>query len=488
MSNYLNDPERGSWSLLTSPNTNPYLPPEIWGQIFRFLSPRDLVSVADSCPEWSELLASEKKHALLKLVLPLLNVSPSDILTCREVSRGGKKMVDNLLQVFAEKRESFQFDHEESYRRRHFISKMQEIDRCSYNYLLKFGIEPPGEWSRRLLDRVGGSLGTNINPFLTRSIIIPLDVEGNEGPAIEKMLTLFGHHVWNLTACVKVDDDNGDPNGNHRVTPTKKFARLLRLVPNLKSLAISSGNWEPIETLSPDELPELKHLVSLNFNGWLNDSLEPVPYAFLLRYGRQLIELWDTCNNSLLQLEELTVEVLNELLPNLKKLRLRRTFGSALPKLMKVNWRLEELTLACFYGWTTKQIFDIISNFSQTLVQLQLKDDLHLLNLLKHVCYGGTDGHPCKTLPKLQVLLLDYAFDDVNKQDWFWNWVPMMFGHIKEIHFDKEYFTAPQNIEVNASKQIFLKLRKLDRILYWQGNRDGRKLGVHVRSDYALSF
>ncbi|CAL8116291.1 unnamed protein product [Orchesella dallaii] len=479
MSNHPNDPSRsGTLSILTSPNTHSYLPPEIWGQIFRSLSPRDLISVADSCPEWSELLASEKKHALLELVLPLLNVSKSDILTCRTVSRGAKKMVDSLLQVFAEEQETFQFAHEESIRQRNFISKIHEINE-SYDF--RIGRIQRGRSTFQFLSRVGEHLSRNNNPFLTRSIMILLDVDGDEYTAMEKTLTLFGHHVWSLTATIISDDDYIE---NPVLIPTKKFARLLSLVPNLKSLNLSSDNSELIEALLPEELPELKHLVRLGFMNWLSGSIESVPLAFLRRYGQQLIELGDTCNDSLLQLDQLNVQVLNELLPNLKKLRLRRTFDSALPKLAKVNWRLEELTLKCFYEWKIEDIFNIIGNFSYTLIQLQLNDDIPFP---RHVPVGILDipGYPCKELAKLQVLRLDTEFADIERCSWFWNSVGTMCDHMREIHFDKDYhITEPRDIEVNAAKQIFVKLPNLERILYWQNNPDGRSLSVHERTDY----
>ncbi|CAL8116288.1 unnamed protein product [Orchesella dallaii] len=477
MSNHLNDPSGSGKSILTSPNTHSYLPPEIWGQIFRSLSPRDLISIADACPEWNELLASEKKHALLELVLPLLNLSKSDILTCRTVSRGAKKMVDSQLQVFTEKQETFQFAHEESIRRRNFISKLHEIDEsCNF----RIGRTQRGRSAFQFLTRVGENLSRDSNPFLTRSILIPLGFDGVEYTAVERILTLFGHHVWSLSATIIGDDEDEDEDiENLPLIPTKRFARLLSLVPNLKSLSLSSDGWELIEALRPEELPELKHLVKLSFRYWLSESREPVPLAFLRRYGPQLVELQDASNYSLLQLDQLNVQVLNELLPNLKKLRLRRTFGSALPKLAKVNWRLEELTLACFYQWKIKDVFNIIGNFSETLVQLQLNTDFP-----RHVPVGifGITGYPCKELSKLQVLQLDTDFADIERCSWFWNSVGTMCSHIREIHFGKDYIPyEPRILEVNAAKQVFVKLPNLERILYWEYNQeDGRNLSVHV--------
>ncbi|ODN03032.1 hypothetical protein Ocin01_03653 [Orchesella cincta] len=61
--------------------TNPYLPPEIWEKIFSNLQASDLLSVCDTCPEWNELLASEKISALIELALPLLNLNLHDTLT-----------------------------------------------------------------------------------------------------------------------------------------------------------------------------------------------------------------------------------------------------------------------------------------------------------------------------------------------------------------------------------------------------------------------
>ncbi|ODN03449.1 hypothetical protein Ocin01_03231 [Orchesella cincta] len=381
---------------------------------------------ADTCPEWNELLASEKLSALIELALPLLNLNLHDTLTCREVSKGVKKAVDNQLATFSERSKAFEFQPDKSIRRRNFNNVMGQISN-TYNFTSYYRGE---QSAQNFLSRFGEIRRTPYNPFLTRSFAIHSKFkEDKDCIATERILELFGHNLWHLTIyvnAINMDDDEDDDEfledryeewvAHHEAQnplPTKKLARLLHLAPNLKTLSIATECREGaiIEELSLNELPELPHLTSLSFDDWM---IEPsLPFVFLRRYGPQLIHLVDATNRSLLQLDELTVENLNNLLPKLTQLQIRRAFSTALPKLANVNWKLEELTIGTFYKWSTKDFVDIINNFGPSLAQLHITDRVHYSTTGTRYSLMG-ETYEAQSNPETRVNLEHGFFEDRN--------------------------------------------------------------------------
>ncbi|CAL8109032.1 unnamed protein product [Orchesella dallaii] len=470
----------------TSPNTHPYLPPEIWAKIFRDLPAHDLLSVTATCLEWKELLSSDRTFALLELVLPLLNLNKHAILTCREVSRGAKKSVDIVLESLGTEEYNYTYEHQDSIGERNFKSAFQQINNA---YCFSNFFPVVRNSAQSFMNRVGENRNRKDNPFLTRNIDIPINFESDATfTAMERMLTLFGHHVWDLsiTADINVinEDEEDEDNWVRAVISTIKLPRLLQLVPNLKNLRFSSSGPENmllVGGIRPNQLPELPNLVTLSFEDWFDD--QSLPFAVLCRYGHQITR-WNDCqNSSVLQLDDLAVDGLNNMLPSLKKLQVSSTLASALPKLANVNWKLEELTIESFYQWTTKDLLNIINNFSQTLIKLKIKATVNyperwdtvkpesLFDAISEL-FGSS---PCKAVPKLQVLSLNVAFAEIEEYNWFWKYAYTMFGHLRELHFDTFLWSDERSINELSVEYIFQKLPNLERIMHWT-NFNGEKL------------
>ncbi|ODM97817.1 hypothetical protein Ocin01_08860 [Orchesella cincta] len=470
MSSTLEDSGAGCRSVLKSPNTNPYLPPEIWVIILGHLSASDVLSITNACDNWNELVATKKTFALLELALPLLNLNYQDILTCRRVRKDAKLSVDTLVENYSTAQYNFNFSHEESIPRQNFNAAIKEIDNA-YLFETIFGTGYP-----KILFVVGENRKPGDNPFLTRSIPIHLNFPNDEAYAeMERMLTLFGHHVWNIDLWVEsLENDEEElnvmivPHLNARVS-TNKLPQLLNLVPNLKTLHLICHGMESMEELRPEELPELKHLVNLSLEGWSTEK--SLPISIIHRYGSQLTQLID---RSLLHDDQFTVEVLNKMLPNLRKLKVIRVSALSLTKLAKVTWKLEELALEALRTWRTNDLFAIINNFSKTLVQLQILGEIDSsslsLDTIKEF-FAGLFRYPCEALPKLKLLSLDRDFAQMEKYEWFWKPAPRMFRNIRELHFCKEDL-SPDRIDETLVKKVFQRLPNVGRILHWSKRND----------------
>ncbi|CAL8109022.1 unnamed protein product [Orchesella dallaii] len=496
MSGTSKDPESETWSILVSPNTNYYLPPEIWAKIFHNLSANDLISVTHVCPEWKELLESERKYALLEQVLPLLNMHWSNILRCREVSKGAKKAVNHCLETYATNRHTYSFEHEESESRRHFNIVLGVIDFLYYNFSAIF--MRPNRSVQNFLTHMGENRDPGKNLFVTRSIRVPLHFENDDDyTPVERMLTRFGHHVWDLTLRAerpRLDEavEWGEEGRERRETfhvSSRKLPELLSLVPNIKRLDIRS--WDPASSLPlvvgdirPGQLPELPKLVTLSFDQWFKE--ESLPFTILRRYGPQLTTLIDTYYHSLLRLDDLTVTALNELFPSLKKLKVRLAYGSAVTKLTNVNWKLDELTIGFLRGPTLKEdLFNIVNNFRQTLVQLQINDKENNRNELRELVEDNISRElntsPIEALLHLKILCLNIDFIQLDVYDWFWKLVPNIMSNLEEIHFRPWpcHVVEERTIDNTSANEIFQKMPNIQKILHWS-RRNGGVLGLRV--------
>ncbi|ODM92839.1 hypothetical protein Ocin01_13841 [Orchesella cincta] len=458
------DSNSGRWCILTSPNTNPYLPPEVWAKIFRYLPMSDKLSVANTCPEWDELLTSEKHIALLEKVLPLLNLNQQTILTLREVSKEAKQSVDNILATFANQQESFYFNHEVSTRRRNFNIIIDQLN-SAYNFSSFFLDDELRRSALRFLTEVGENRGREDNPFLTRSAEISFTDSERDFATTERMLTLFGHHLWSLTVNIHANlEEQNIENQRHLNVPTGKLPRLLRLVPNLKhlNLAATSARNAVLEQLGPEELPNLEHLGSLSFGDWYNLPTLPL-------------------------VDMLSVEILNAVLPNLKILNIWYSPRYiTLQKLANVNWQLEELRLESLHhvnNW--RYLFNAIGNFSQTLILLKLGSGLQSLRL-------PTSGWEeflnifiplVPVMPHLQVLGLDSTFMQNSKCYWFFESVSKRWGNVRELHVDTALAHEVVILNWRLVYWAFRTLPNLGTILNWSNNPQNFQLTL----DYVLT-
>ncbi|CAL8109028.1 unnamed protein product [Orchesella dallaii] len=498
MSGTSKDPESGTRSIFVSPNTNYYLPPEIWAKIFHYLSAEDVISVTHVCPEWKDLLESERKYALLEQVLPLLNMHWSNILKCREVSKGAKKAVNHCLETYATNRHNYSFEHEESESRRHFNIVTDIIDFLCYNFSAL--LRRPDRSVQDFLTHTGENRDPGKNPFVTRSLSVPLHFENDDDyTPVDRMLARFGHHVWALTLLAEIqildeadeEVERGEEEQETITASSRKLPRLLSLVPNLKSLDVSSLDLIPrrlvvVGDIGPDQLPELPNLETLSFEHWFREA--SLPFTILRRYGPQITTLIDTCFHSLLQLDDLTVAALNELLPNLKKLKVRLAFGSTLTKLANVNWKLDELTIGFLRGGTIKvDLFNIVNNFRQTLVQLQVTDKANYRSAVSELVKDNVSVElsppPIEALSHLKILCLNSCFTQLDEYDWFWKFVPNIMSNLEEIQFHPcpWHVDEGRTIDIMMANEIFQKIPNIQKIWHWaRRNGGGLELLLHV--------
>ncbi|CAL8068613.1 unnamed protein product [Orchesella dallaii] len=81
--------------VLTSPKTEPMLPPQVWEQVFKYLSNHDLKAVMNTCPEWCTLLQAKKGEIYFPKVLLCMGnkLSRESTLACRLVNKECDLMV-----------------------------------------------------------------------------------------------------------------------------------------------------------------------------------------------------------------------------------------------------------------------------------------------------------------------------------------------------------------------------------------------------------
>ncbi|CAL8097615.1 unnamed protein product [Orchesella dallaii] len=368
----LNAPKRGT--PFRSPTTTPTLPPETWNHIFQFLDPGDLYSVARACPEWNELLQEKRNTFLLSLVIPsvMKYVDKSTTLKLRRISNSTKNAVDKTLQSFSDSDDEDPFDpcrirYDESKSERYLRSIARSISR-SYKFTSRdFGM---------FLNRVYPNLSvvsSKDNPFLMRYISYVSDLWAENGPHVLSILPKFGHHLSSLTCTIV---------GNTSNPPFHNIVVQLRLVPNIKQLCIEPAFHIRNETemhLSRSsstihEFPALPKLVILEVRIIRsNVLLDTLVLGMLRHYGKQLVRF--SCDAKLFVSEDLNVDRLNLMFPNIKQFHMKG-FGSllttGLEKLSKVSWPLKRLHLDSEVRdcMTLKKMILTVSSFYQSLEHL----------------------------------------------------------------------------------------------------------------------
>ncbi|CAL8140254.1 unnamed protein product [Orchesella dallaii] len=303
-------------------------------------------------------------------------VKKNTILKFRTISSLTRNAVDKTLQSFSDSDDEDPFDrhcshYEESSSKRYLRSVASSIS-CSYMFTLSdFGY---------LLDKVYPDLSvasSDVNPFLVRYISYFSDFRLGNDPHVLNILPKFGHHLLTLN-CFIVGDSSTQPFHN--------IVAQLRLVPNIKRLWIRPQLWP--RTPTDDELdltglsttvyefPALPKLVILDVR-LVNSNvlLDTVVLAMLRHYSKQLICF--TCDAKLFLLQELNVDVLNLMFPNVKKFHLLgkgSDFATGLEKLSNVSWPLERLHLEVHDGdqINPQNVISTISNFHENLEHLKV--------------------------------------------------------------------------------------------------------------------
>ncbi|CAL8097606.1 unnamed protein product [Orchesella dallaii] len=368
-----------------SPNTTPTLPPEIWGMIFQYItSKEDFLSVINTCVEWNELLAKNKPKSLFAAVLPSVipHLDQKAILQCRLVSKSTKLSVDTTfksLSMVADSR-PFSAHYPDSLNQRHFRQIVRKLNGF-YNFT--------STYVQDFLQRVCAdhpNFNSDFNPFLTGHIayscLFGVRHQMNQLNTIE-LLRRLGHHLSSVR--IQVNEHSFNENQPNLLTH-------LSLLPNLKRLEIVTGSSSqtmhvPEEDTLPSpsyNFPELPNLIHISIAISLsNQTMIRFALAMLHKYGPQLTSFH--CHRRLLDVQYLTVNVLNNVLSNVENFRLTGIscmWTNARKKLSNVSWGLEKLHLQTDYAAFTakhpcvithKNGLAVVNNFHQSLKELLLE-------------------------------------------------------------------------------------------------------------------
>ncbi|CAL8124803.1 unnamed protein product [Orchesella dallaii] len=282
-------------------------PMEVWGEIFRYLLPRDLESCSNATPEWRELLAPKNASFMIPLAFPTLasHLTLKDLLNCRLVCRNWRNGVDNFFQTHPVHYADVA-DHERNHIHCPYgFRQFRPVDLLKMESFLEENDENP-----------------RYNPFtMTRTVVyregerqaITLDADPVENQilrvraAFKRFLTMCGSEMWH---CWMIFTDE-DTTQEDIYMLTQSY---LELMPNLKTLTIGvlGENFYRInltqQSMSPQlmrlvqshPLPVLKDLVKLNV-----DSVPTILEIEMLTKHSHLKKLfWKSNTNHSIQDQE----------------------------------------------------------------------------------------------------------------------------------------------------------------------------------------
>ncbi|ODM87231.1 hypothetical protein Ocin01_19451 [Orchesella cincta] len=258
----------------------PYLPPEMYEEIFSNVSGEDFLSVINANPDWDDLLWNRKNTALF----PPRYLNPK---ICSLPSRHSnwKSAVDSTMARDPHK---------------YFGRKYELYD----------GSE---EFVNHMLRLQSG------NPFLGKYLGLNLD-----DLQIPTVLERFGSHLETLTLASWIWSSHY----SRRRFPTTK--QLPSLNPNVRDLTLDiQMKYTEVPQIQPlRELPPLSQLSKLDISScvcfhsiWSADYAPILETVIVEAYGATLSEL--TCTPNLF-----LIEGVQDLFPNLRKLEVSNYFGS----------------------------------------------------------------------------------------------------------------------------------------------------------------
>jgi len=219
------------------------------------------------------------------------------------------------------------------------------------------------------------------NPWLIGHVVLDLRLL-QESNRFRLLISRFGIHISSLTVLVHCRNEDN---------PERMVNLLLELLstanfPNLQQLRLKGFvKNECVQILSEgveafSEFPKLEalNLIDLNVNLGRGDDYGHLALPFLEKYGPQLKVLH--CQSSLVQSRNLSLDLLNNLLPSVCSLEVGLGLGSnGIAKLSLVGWKIKHLAVHV----ESVKILKVLNNFSPTLAHLRLNcryllDDLDL--------------------------------------------------------------------------------------------------------------
>jgi len=400
------------------------------------------------------------------------------ILACRGVSKQAKTAVDDEIQAYhASPDGAFKGYFQPSACRLH-----QATPNGIYSQMKAIGERYQFHSSPRIqnfLANVGQPTEDGENPILTRAISLRLGayfaagLDANGFEQFEQMqrlhfennlelLRTVGSHVWRLD--IKIDNFLGAFLGS-TIGGSVNFKNLLRHAANVKILKISeigalfSRLEMELDSIPYRHVPKLSHLVSLDITG-----APSVPFyrGLVLKHRNQLTHF--ACNGSFFEVANPSVKLLNRLLPNVRKLSVKKIGVIGLDLLSKVEWKLEELH---FNGYSdgnrrvsVSDFVKAVANFAETLVELRIlafplgRGRVNLSQFIKTKMLSG--------FPNLGKLVVFHYY--LNKS-WFKELLYSKCGQLTELHV---LLMGASQVDTWMIGQTFKKLPKLNKIVFWR--------------------
>jgi len=205
------------------------------------------------------------------------------------------------------------------------------------------------------------------NPWLNGHVHVELDyVEHPIQHQVRYLISRFGGHISSLT----VDTVDLD------ITPT--FDQLLELLgsnnfPNLKQLRLSGVVSVDLTSAlgeRVDSFPDLDKLEALDLIFFSSmGGEECLLFPLLQKYGSHLTVF--RCGHFFLSCPNITVDLVNDLLPNISFLEIWMDDEEGFHKLSQVGWKIKQLSLKYFVKFL--DVLKVLNHFASTLTHLQLE-------------------------------------------------------------------------------------------------------------------
>ncbi|CAL8136416.1 unnamed protein product [Orchesella dallaii] len=289
------------------------------------------------------------------MALPFLlpYIRRNTLLACRQVTKNFKKGVDSILSNhFSNSNKFFAYNRYKIQPR-----STQVIERLRFRFTFVNGLH---------FIKSFGDLHSS-NPFMTQSISILVGRTHYDSPSIKHMLCLHGENLLRLHLKCNY------PNANHfnlnGESILDELAALLHLVPNLKSLKITTIPFIWPSTFAEATIPHFPILNNLEFL-----EVDDNNYLFIVKrivhlYGSQIRIL--SCSGRLIEGCELRVQ-----LPNVRKLCVNYVSLEALQSLAsfkKGRLPLENIKFRMFHeSVEAYEVLQAFGAFSESLKELEL--------------------------------------------------------------------------------------------------------------------
>ncbi|CAL8145528.1 unnamed protein product [Orchesella dallaii] len=452
--------------------------PEIWERILTDLPPKDFLCAINTYPEWRKLVSAPKKAAILfPMVFPLLikYFPVNTFLNCRRISKETNKCLEEILEtsLFPPDELDFAFDiprklsYEEATRHRKVIyicfkarmefTNSSSTSRFRQHYLVNLNQTKP------LADS-----------FMWRTISVDLDEN------VEDVLSRIGQHVRNLHMFQCKPKD---------LTSIRNMTCVLSLCTNIKSLKIRSSTRYTHREYNYNnqnftvQFPKLPFFEELDVMGFHNEDTEQfMRFAFfpiLEQYGSQLKTL--KFSGQILELDFVTVRMLQELAPNLKCILIDSLSPIGVEKLSQVeNWEPTDLHIQLVNICTENEEGGLkpIQLFENTIRELHVSLQYFAGNLVFDGVYS-----------ELKILLIKTR-DGIDLADMdFWEFLPSTCPRLEQLQLQtkmvrRDKVESTQERHKNKAMQTFRRLPSLTKVAVWY-DRDQKVFRRPAKSQLA---